>query len=120
AILIEISTPDERDRVSSRGWAFGYVGGGILLAVNLGMVSYHEALGLSTEWAVRLSLLSAGLWWGAFTIIPYLGLKDRPPLDRDPAGGAGPVRASFGQLAHTLRDLRHYPQTLLFLLAYLF
>jgi MFS transporter, UMF1 family len=120
AILVDISTADERDAVSSRGWAFGYVGGGLLLAINLGMVTAHGALGLSTEWAVRLSLLSAGLWWGGFTVLTYRGLRDRPPQARVTVGAVGPARAAFGQLWQTLRDLRGYPQTMLFLVAYLF
>jgi MFS transporter, UMF1 family len=120
AILVDIAAPDERDAVSSRGWAFGYIGGGLLLAVNLVMVAAHGALGLSTEWAVRLSLLSAGVWWGGFTLIVFRGLADRPPLDVEQLPRAGGVRAAFGQLRATLRDLRRYPQTMLFLLAYLF
>jgi len=124
AILVDVSTPDERDAVSSRGWAFGYVGGGLLLAVNLGMVSGHAALGLSTEWAVRLSLLSAGLWWGGFTVVCFRGLRDRPTAlaatpTSDPTTDAG-VAAAFRQLAETLADLRGYPQTMLFLAGYLF
>ncbi|MDQ3306910.1 MAG: MFS transporter, partial [Actinomycetota bacterium] len=47
AIMMEISSPDERDRVSSRGWALGYLGGGLLLAVNLALVTLHDSLGLS-------------------------------------------------------------------------
>jgi UMF1 family MFS transporter len=120
AILVDIATADERDGVSSRGWAVGYAGGGLLLALNLVLVQGHDALGLSQEVAVRLSLLSAGVWWGAFTLVPYLGLRDRPPRDVVPEPGRGLVGAAFGQLATTLRDLRHYPQTLRFLLAYLF
>jgi UMF1 family MFS transporter len=120
AILVDISTPDERDAVSSKGWAFGYIGGGLLLAVNLVMVAMPGTFGLSKEWAVRVSLLSAGLWWGGFTLIPFLGLRDRPPLIRDVSADAGPVRGAFGQLWHTLRDLRNFPNTMLFLLAYLF
>jgi UMF1 family MFS transporter len=119
AILCEIASPDERDRVSSRGWAMGYLGGFILLAVNLAVVTLHDSIGLSTEMAVRLSLLSAAAWWGAFTIIPYRGIKDRPAVnvEREPGGL---VRQSFGQLFATLRDMRNYPMTLTFLLAYLF
>ncbi len=120
AILIEIAGPDERDRVSSRGWAAGYLGGGLLLAINLVMVSGHASLGLSTEAAVRLSLLSAGLWWGLFTLVPYRGLRDRPAAPR-PAGEPGSMlRQSFGQLRDTLVHLRGYPQTMTFLIAYLF
>jgi UMF1 family MFS transporter len=120
AILVDIATADERDRVSSRGWAVGYAGGGLLLALDLVLVQGHGAFGLSQESAVRLSLLSAGVWWAVFTLVPYLGLRDRPPRDVVPEAGRGLVGAAFGQLATTLRDLRHYPQTLRFLLAYLF
>ncbi len=119
AILCEISTPDERDRVSSRGWALGYLGGGLLLAVNLAVVTLHDTLGLGTAMAVRLSLLSAALWWAGFTWVPYLGIRDRPALGRVRQGG-GLVRQSFGQLATTLREMRGYPVTLTFLVAYLF
>jgi UMF1 family MFS transporter len=119
AILCEISTPDERDRVSSRGWALGYLGGGLLLAVNLAVVTLHDSLGMSTGMAVRVSLLSAAVWWAAFTLIPYRGIRNRPPVAVVPEQG-NLVRQSFGQLWTTLRDLRNYPVTLTFLLAYLF
>jgi UMF1 family MFS transporter len=117
AMLVDIAEPDERDRVSSRGWSWGYVGGGLLLAVNFVMLSVMS----STELAVRLSLLSAGLWWAVFTVIPVRGVRARRPVAVVPAGaGAGLLRASFGQLWHTLQDLRRYPVTLTFLVAYLF
>ncbi len=121
ALLVQVATPDERDRVSSRGWALGYAGGGLLLAVNLALVSGHEALGLSQSGAVRLSLLVAGLWWGLFTLVPFLGLRglDRPRAaaheESLPAAVVGTVR----QLGRTLRQLPAYPQTLLFLVAFL-
>jgi MFS transporter, UMF1 family len=119
SVLCRIATPDERDRVSSRGWALGYLGGFLLLAVDLGVVSAHDTLGLTESEAVRWSLLSAGLWWGGFTLVPYLGLRDRAPVDVVAVRGSL-VRESFGQLASTLRHLRGFPHTLRFLLAYLF
>ncbi len=119
ALLCDISTPDERDRVSSRGWALGYLGGGLLLLVNLAIVQGHDLLGISTSTAVRISLLSAGVWWAAFTFIPYLGLRNRPPVAVVPERGTK-LRQSAGQLFTTLREARAYPMTLLFLLAYLF
>jgi len=119
SILIEIATPDERDSVSSRGWALGYLGGALLLSVNLVVVTLHDTFGLSEGLAVRLSMLSAAVWWAAFTWIPYRGVRDRTPVDPVPeSGGLG--RQSFGQLLDTLRHLRGYPVTLTFLLAYLF
>ncbi|WP_426560345.1 MFS transporter [Angustibacter sp. McL0619] len=119
AILCQIAGPDERDRVSSRGWALGYLGGFVLLAINLAMVTLHDSLGLTKSEAVRWSLLTAGLWWAGFTLIPYLGLRDRPPVNVAPVHGSL-VREAFGQLANTFRHLRGFPNTLRFLLAYLF
>lgn len=118
AILCDVAEPEERDRVSSRGWAMGYVGGGVLLALNLVLVSSPSSLGLTTETAVRISLFSAGAWWAVFTLIPYLGLKGStppPPVD-DPDRRTGP----FTQLLSTLRHARAYPHALGFLVAYLF
>ena len=122
AILCRIASPDDRDKVSSRGWALGYLGGGLLLAINLVIVSAPGTIGVDTETAVRISLLSAGLWWGLFTLIPVIGLwslRGNPVAELD-APRAGVVRGSVAQLGHTFRDLRNYPNTLLFLLAYLF
>ncbi len=118
AILCEIAGPDERDQVSSRGWALGYLGGGLLLAVNLALVTLLP-FGLDTAMAVRISMLSAAIWWAAFTIIPYRGIRNHEPraVEREPGGL---VRQSFGQLFATLGDMRNYPQTLTFLVAYLF
>ena len=115
SMLVDIAEPDDRDRVSSRGWALGYLGGGLLLAVNFVLLSVMS----DTEMAVRISLLSAGVWWAAFTIIPVRGVRSRPPVNPDAERG-GLLQASFGQLWHTLRDLRRYPVTLTFLVAYLF
>jgi UMF1 family MFS transporter len=119
SILNDISAEADRDTVSSRGWALGYLGGGLLLGANLVLLQTAEGIGLTTEQAVRISFASAGLWWALWTIVPFRGLWDRPPenVARSPGGL---LRGSFGQLAATLRDLRRYPQTLLFLVAYLF
>jgi UMF1 family MFS transporter len=119
AILVDISTEDERDRVSSRGWAFGYLGGGTLLLLNLVVVLGHDALGIDKGLAVRISLLSAAVWWAAFTIIPFVRLRDHAPVHVVEETGSM-LQRSFGQLWTTLRELKGYPMTLTFLLAYLF
>ncbi|MCC6454959.1 MAG: MFS transporter [Caldilineaceae bacterium] len=119
AYLPEIASVDERDKVSSQGWALGYLGGGLLLLVNLLFVQFWaEDLGLTTGHAVRISLVSAGMWWAIFTIIPLLTLQTRQPLRSLPPG----ERLSsigFKQLRHTFRNLPNYPHTLLFLAGYL-
>lgn len=120
AILCDIAIPDDRDRVSSHGWAFGYIGGGLLLVANLVLVLMPGVFGIDTTMAVRISLLSAGLWWAGWTIIPFLRIVDRQPAVGLPATvDADLVRSSFGQLRRTLKELRRYPHTLRFLLAYL-
>ena len=125
SFLPQISTPDERDRVSSRGWALGYLGGAVLLVLNLALYLGHDQIGLTEREAVRISLLSAGVWWAVFTVIPVVGLRNPSrPAATTAAGAQAPVSggvlsSGFGQLRGTLRDIRRYPQTLLFLLAYL-
>jgi MFS transporter, UMF1 family len=118
AFLPEIASPDRRDTVSSQGWAAGYLGGGLLLLLNLIFFNSRESLGVPTDVAVRISLASAGIWWAGFTLIPLLALKTRRPARSLPAGSSY-LTAGFRQLGHTLREARRYPQTLLFLAAYL-
>ncbi|MFI9588215.1 MFS transporter [Streptomyces sp. NPDC052236] len=115
AYLPQIAEPDERDAVSSRGWAFGYTSGALVLVLNLVVYSGHDAFGLSESAAVRICLASAGLWWGAFTLVPLRRLRDR----RVAPNGPGTVGSGWRQLMATLRDMRRYPLTLAFLLAYL-
>ena len=118
SVLPEIATPDERDRLSARGWAFGYLGGGLALALNLATYLGRDALGLSEAAAVRLCFVTAGLWWAAFTFIPLSRMRRYQP----PQGyerGLQVVSAGFRQLTGTLRSARAYPLTLGFLAAYL-
>ncbi|MFJ6720603.1 MULTISPECIES: MFS transporter [unclassified Streptomyces] len=116
AYLPQIATPDERDTVSSRGWAFGYTSGAFVLVLNLVLFQGHDSFGVSEGTAVRICLASAGLWWGAFAIVPLRRLRDRAVVRE--AGAAAPV-SGWRQLVATLRDMRRFPLTLSFLLAYL-
>jgi MFS transporter, UMF1 family len=117
SFLPEIAEPDDRDRVSSRGWALGYVGGGTLLLVNL-LILQFEPFGIGGTLALRVSLASAGVWWAIFTIIPLRLLEDGPPLVTD-ASRSQAVRGAFKELARTTRLVASYPETLKFLLAFL-
>lgn len=118
SFLPEIAAPDERDAVSSKGWAIGYLGGGLLLALNVILYMKAASLGLTDAMAVRISLSSAGVWWAVFTIPTLRALRDRG-RSRLPPPGLSAMGAASRQLIHTLRDLRRYPQALTFLIAFL-
>ena len=118
AFLPEIATSGERDSVSSKGWALGYLGGGMLLALNLLLVSQAAAIGLSTEQAVRISLASAGAWWAVFTLLPMATLRTRQPVNTLPPGEHLAL-VGLKRARRILGSLRRYPQTLLFLVAHL-
>lgn len=111
--LPQIAPPEERDAVSSRGWAFGYAAGSLVLVADLVLYTAHGSFGLSETAAVRVCLASAGLWWGAFTLVPLRRLRDRHTRM------AGATAPGLRQLAATVRDMRRHPLTLAFLLAYL-
>lgn len=116
AYLPDIARPEDQDRVSALGFAYGYVGGGLLLALNLALLQ----LLADTAVAVRLSLASAGAWWLLFTwVYPRRRLVMRDTAVALPPG-ANFFTHSIRQFVHTLRDMfRHHPRTLQFLIAYL-
>ena len=117
SFLPDIAPPEERDAVSSKGWAIGYLGGGLLLALNLALFAKSSAFGISESMAVRINLASAGVWWALFTLIPLAAIRKRPPGRMRKAGEG--LLSSFREFVATLREMRHYPQTLRFLVAYL-
>jgi len=118
SFLNELAPPEKRDAVSSVGWGIGYLGGGILLALNLVLYSQTDNLGIDIGYAIRISLCSAGLWWALFTVFPMLTLRIRKPIRTLPKG-KGYVSFGFRQFISTLKEAKKYPQTLLFLLAFL-
>lgn len=117
AYLPDIATEDQRDSVSSYGWAMGYLGGGLLLLINLVFFQFREALGVDTSLAVRINLASAGLWWLGFSFITWQRLRTRHHAKPLPAGETY-VSVGFKQLFKTLKDIRKFPETLKYLLAY--
>jgi len=118
--LPDIASEDQRDRVSSFGWALGYLGGGLLLVFNLAFYQtsawiFGEA---NTGLAVRLNLASAGIWWMGWSIWTFMTLRSRNGVPKL-FGGEAYLKIGFREMAATLHEMRRYPQTLRFLLAYL-
>jgi UMF1 family MFS transporter len=118
AFLNDITTSDRRDEVSSRGYALGYLGGGLLLALNLALMLEAAPLGLSRGLAVRISLLSAGLWWGGFAAITFRRLQSRAVRPASPLHQTL-WAAGLAQVVATFSELRRLPQTLRYLIAYM-
>ncbi|AXI80773.1 MFS transporter [Peterkaempfera bronchialis] len=117
SFLPVIAPPEQRDAVSSRGWAFGYAGGALLLVLNLVLYQGHARFGVSEGDAVRICLASAGVWWAGFTLLPMVRLPDRVGVA--PGAASAGAGSGFRQLRATLGEMRRYPLTLLFLAAYL-
>ncbi len=118
SLLPHVAGPGEIDRVSARGYAMGYLGGGLLLAVNLGMIMLAPA-GPMTELMSRLSFLSVAVWWLVFAVPLWLWVPE-PPRKQLDAGEAAlnPVVASFRRLRHTFGKIARYRQLLKFIVAF--
>ncbi|WP_433393901.1 MFS transporter [Micromonospora sp. KLBMP9576] len=119
SFLPQLGGPDERDGISSRGWALGYLGGGVLLGLNLVAVTLFSEEGNAqrTLDLARWSIVSAGVWWAVFTLVPMRWLREHPTATA--LRGGNPISGGFRQLGRTLREIKAYPLTLFFLLAFL-
>ncbi|MDI6769690.1 MAG: MFS transporter [Anaerolineales bacterium] len=115
--LPDIASEDQRDRVSSYGWAMGYLGGGLLLVFNLAFYLLHEKLGVPTGLAIRINLMTAGLWWLGWSFMTWTRLRTRQAARPLPQGETY-VRVGFKQLVKTLKEVKNFPETLKYLLAY--
>jgi UMF1 family MFS transporter len=119
ALLPHIARDDEIDRVSTAGYAIGYVGGGVLLAVQLLWITKPAWFGLPNgTLPTRLALASVAVWWLVFSI-PVLRRVPEPPPTREAGEGGDVWVAPFVRLGHTLRELRGFRQAALLLLAFM-
>jgi UMF1 family MFS transporter len=129
ALLPHIARGRELDRVSTAGYAVGYIGGGILLALNLAWIQKPAWFGLpagpgldesAATLPARLAFLSVAVWWLVFSI-PLFRRVPEPParLEPDEQRGQSPIRMAFVRLGETFRELRGYRQAFLMLLAFL-
>lgn len=122
SLLPHVARRREVDRLASSAFALGYAGGGLLLALNVAWIQYPRAFGLAgAEQAMRLSFLSAALWWLVFSLPLLLRVAEPAGAPGAAAGtrGTGLVTAGFRRLAGTFRELRTFKNAFLFLLAFL-
>lgn len=114
ALLQHVARPEDQDVVSARGYAMGYLGGGLLLAINAGMIF---ALGFET--GARLSFVSVAIWWAVFSLPIFLQVPEPASATAKLKSGEGVVRASFARIGATLRDVRRYGELFKFLIAFI-
>lgn len=116
SLLPSIAKEKNFDVVSAIGYAMGYLGGGLLFALNVWMVLSPQTFGFSdSSQAVKVSFLTVAIWWGVFTI-PIILLVPEPDLGRKPTHHS--IRSGFGQILRTFKKIRHLKMVFLFLLAY--
>ncbi|MFT5289246.1 MAG: UMF1 family MFS transporter [Planctomycetota bacterium] len=129
ALLPHVSPPGGEDKLSTAGYALGYVGGGLVLAAclvwiqNPGWIGLPSGEGLSSAQATlptRIAFLVTAIWWGLFTL-PLLFRVPEPAaqMEADESLGQAPLRTSFRRLGETFSELRHYRHAFWMLLAFL-
>jgi UMF1 family MFS transporter len=121
SLLPHIAAPDELDRVSTSGFALGFLGGGVLLLVNLAWILSPATFGLpDAVAAIKLSFVSVAFWWLIFSI-PLMRRVPEPPraLEEDETGSENSVRAALVRVWETFHELRGYRQAFLMLVAFL-
>ena len=119
SLLPHLASAEELDRVSTAGYAIGYVGGGVLLAINIVMMAHPAWFALpDKDTAVRASLASVAVWWVLFSI-PLFRSVPEPRVRLDPRQDGGGFAGAVRGLLHTLRELRRYRNAFLLLLAFL-
>ena len=114
ALLPHVAREQDRDRVSTRGYAMGYLGGGLLLALNVVMILF-----LPGTWGPRLSFLSVAIWWGVFSIPLFLRVPEPPAATVKLKRGENVISVSFQRLRETLLDISRYRELFKFLVAFL-
>jgi len=114
ALLPHVAEEGDRDRVSARGYALGYLGGGILLAVNVAMIQL-----LPGTWGPRLSFLSVAIWWAVFSIPLFRRVPEPPSATARLGPGERVLTASLKRLGETLKDIRRYRELFKYLIAFL-
>ncbi|MBK7704804.1 MAG: MFS transporter [Acidobacteria bacterium] len=119
AFLIDVTTEDRRDKISSYGYGLGYIGGVVMLIISIALIQNAEGMGISKGLAARISFLVSALWWGGFGAISFSLLRTRD-ADKQIPDGKSLVTVGFSEIWQTLKELKRLRYTMLFLIAYLF
>lgn len=124
AFLPQITTPERLDAVSSRGYAFGYLGGGLQYAIALALVAKHDSLGMSEAMAARIGIGMAGIWWAGWTLFTVKFVKEAKLGDGRGTDNAqlqwhDYLKIGISRTVATAKKVRRFKHLTLFLIAYL-
>jgi MFS transporter, UMF1 family len=121
SLLPHVARPDESDRVSSAGFALGYLGGGVLLLLNLAWILRPEAFGFAdTAAASKAAFASVAVWWLLFSLPLFRNVAEpERQLDASESANMSVLQAAFGRLGRTFRDIRRYRHAFLLFIAML-
>ncbi|MCJ7700016.1 MAG: MFS transporter [Anaerolineales bacterium] len=114
ALLPHVAKEEDLDVISTRGYALGYLGGGILLAVNIAMIQL-----LPGTWGPRLSFLTVAIWWALFSIPIFRRVPEPPAATAELAPGQSVVNLAFKRLGETIKEIRQYKELFKYLIAFL-
>ena len=116
ALLPHLGDEEEMDDISNRAFAYGYLGGGLLLVVHIGLV-----LGITADWVIPFCMATAGLWWYGFALLTFLWVPE-PPIEEEleELKFREAARFALGEVTQTLKDYKSFPTLFLYMLAYFF
>ena len=116
ALLPHLGKEDEMDDISNRAFAYGYLGGGLLLVVHIGLV-----LGIEADWVIPFCMATAGLWWYGFALFTFMWVPE-PPVENEmeKLKFREAARFAVGEVKQTLKDYKAFPTLFLYMLAYFF
>lgn len=121
AFLTDICPSKERDNVSIRGYAYGYPGGGLLLAINIAIISNHQFFGVSQIAATQFAFVTVGVWWLIFSIPLYRNVHDnKSTKKKDKIPPLTKIKSGINSVLKTFREIRNYPEVVKFLIAFWF
>ncbi len=116
ALLPHLGKEDEMDDISNRAFAYGYLGGGLLLVVHIGLI-----LGVEADWVIPFCMATAGLWWYGFALFTFMWVPE-PPIENEmeKLKFREAARFAVGEVKQTLKDYKAFPTLFLYMLAYFF
>ncbi|MBS7531400.1 MFS transporter [Hazenella sp. IB182353] len=120
AFLSDVAPEKDRDMVSAKGFSYGYVGGGSILALSLALITFHDKVGISSLSATQISFFATGIWWLLFSIPIFRNVHEKKIIQGVKQPPMATALSGFRSVWQTIRAIKQYPELLKFLIAFWF